>query len=190
MKKNGWMDLLGGLLGMQNASAPNPQPAPTATKGGWATAGQPLKTNQNYSLTKPNFDPIDYSQSAYVKLLKRHDAISKRIDLETGNLGARDSGAECPPAQTAETRPACKRGRPKKSGEAPVGPGAAQHSVRTGPTAPQNKTPVKASGTSGKSQARTGAKKSSGGTSPSAEAPSRNTRAASSARTRKSEVEA
>lgn len=188
MKKNGWMDLLGGLLGMQNASAPNPQPAPTAAKGGWATAGQPLKTNQNYSLTKPNFDPIDYSQSAYVKLLKRHDAISKRIDLETGNLGARDSGAECPPAQTAENRPACKRGRPKKSGEAPVGPGAAQHSVRT---APQNKTPVKASGTSGKSQARTGAKKSSGGTSPSAEAaPSRNTRAASSARTRKSEAEA
>lgn len=87
MQKNGWMDLLEGLLGMQSKSAEpaaRDRSASHADSDGWAATGKPMKNNRNYSLTKPNFDPLDYSQTAYIKLLKRHDAISKRIDREIG----------------------------------------------------------------------------------------------------------
>ncbi len=109
MQKNGLMDLLGGLLGMQNHSsrpAAQEQPAPQTASGGWAMAGKPVKTNQNYSLTKPNFDPLDYSQSAYIKLLKRHDAISKRIDVDLARKAASPEDS----AQTAAAQ--CEKAGP------------------------------------------------------------------------------
>ena len=109
MQKNGWMDLLGGLLGMQNHSsrpAAQEQSAPQTASGGWAMAGKPVKTNQNYSLTKPNFDPLDYSQSAYIKLLKRHDAISKRIDVDLARKAASPEEIAQTAAESAQSEKA------------------------------------------------------------------------------------